>query len=119
MPIFWWLRSFAYVKFISRELTSVFVGYAAVVLLVQARALARGDEAYDRFLSWLHSVPVVVLHVVVLIAVVFHAVTWLNLAPKALVIRIAGRTVPQIWVLVGHYAAWLAASVLIFWVLLG
>ena len=62
--------------------------------------------------------PVVYFHVLVLIVVLFHAITWLNLAPQALVVRLAGRRVPDGRVLLGHYAAWLAASALVVWLLL-
>lgn len=118
MPIFWWLRKAAYVRFITRELTSVFVAYAAVLLVVQLRAVAAGPEALERFGAWLRLPPVAALHVVVLLALLFHAVTWLNLAPRAIVVRVGGRRLPDGAVLLGHYGAWLVASGLVAWVLL-
>ncbi len=118
MPIFWWLRTLPYVKFITRELTSFAVGYAAILLVIQARALGQGEEAYSRFSGWLQSPPVVWFHIVVLLVVLFHTVTWLNLAPKALVVRVKGRRVPDMVVLLSHYAAWLVVSGLIAWRLL-
>ena len=118
MPIFWWLRKATYFRFIARELTSVFVAYAAVLLLVQLRAVAAGPEALARFTAWLRLPPVAALHVVVLLALLFHTVTWLHLAPRAMVVRLGGRRVPDVAVLLGHYGAWLAASGLVVWVLL-
>ena len=119
MPIFWWLRTLPYVKFIARELTSFAVAYAAILLAIQARALGQGEEAYGRFSSWLQSSPVVWFHIVVLLVVLFHTVTWLNLAPKALVAHVKGRRVPDVVVLLSHYAAWLVVSGLLAWRLLG
>ena len=118
MPIFWWLGRPSYTRFIVRELTSVFVAYTAVVLLVQLWSLARGPEAYDQFLSWLQLRPVIAVNIVVLAALLFHTVTWLNLAPKALVLRFGGRRMPATVVLLMHYAAWLVVSAVVAWLLL-
>ena len=45
VPIFWWLGQWAYLKFIARELTSILVGYSAVMLLVLVVAVDRGEAA--------------------------------------------------------------------------
>ncbi len=118
MPIFWWLRKLSYVKFITRELTSLAVAYTATLLLVQIRVLGRGAEAHDRLLAWLAAPPLRLLNAVVLAFLLFHTVTWLNLAPKALVIRLGRRRLPDGLVLAGHYLAWLAATALVAWYLL-
>jgi len=119
VPILWWLRNFAYARFISRELTCVFVAYAAVLLLVQVWVANRGPAAYEALMSWLRYGPVLAFHVVVLGALLFHTITWLNLTPKALVLRFAGRRVPDAAIVLAHYGAWAAASALVFWGLVG
>jgi fumarate reductase subunit C len=118
IPIFWWLRKISYVRFIARELTSLFVAYAVVLLVIEVRVLAQGPDAYAGFVAWLRSPPVAASHVVVLLTLLFHTITWLNLAPRAIVVRLGGRRVPDGLVLLGHYAAWLGASGLLAWVLL-
>ena len=117
MPIFWWLREPAFAKFIGRELTSVFVAYSAILLMIQIWALARGEATYERLSSVLQLPAVVVLHGAVLLVVVFHTVTWLNLTPKALVLRARGRRVPDAVVLGAHYLAWVVISGLLIWLL--
>jgi len=119
MPIFWWLGRISYTKFITRELTSLAVGYAALLLLVEIGALARGEAAHARFLRFLAAPPVVAFHLLVCAALVFHSVTWLNLAPKALVLRLGGRRLPDWAVVSAHYLAWLAASAVVVWFLRG
>lgn len=119
MPIFWWLRKLSYTKFISRELTSVGVAYCALLLLLQTWALERGEAAYGRLQVILQSPPVLVFHAAILLVVLFHTVTWLNLAPRALVVRLGGRRLPDGLVLAGHYLGWLGASALLAWLLLG
>ncbi len=118
MPIFWWLGKLSYTRFISRELTSLAVAYAAILLLVQTWALGRGEAVYSRFLEAVQSTPLVILHIFVFAVLLFHTITWLNLAPKALVIRVAGRRLPDALVVAGHYLAWLGVSALVAWALL-
>jgi len=119
VPIFWWLRQRAYVTFIARELTSVLVAYSAVLLLVMAVAVDRGGPDYVAFVDWLSRPAVVALHVAVLLGLLFHTITWLNLAPMAIVVKAGGRTVPAVAILIGHYAAWVACSAVVAWVLVG
>ena len=114
-PIFWWLEKFAYGKFIVREMTSLAVGYAAVFFMFQLWVLSQGQETYQHFLRHLTSTPVMIFHGVVLAFLLFHSVTWFNLAPKALVVRLGRRRIPDALVLSGHYAAWLAATALVIW----
>ena len=118
-PIFWWLGRFSYVKFITRELTSVAVAYAAILLITQVWFLSGGEQEYERFVSFLQAPAVLVFHGVVLLALLFHSVTWLNLAPKALVVHVGGKRLPDLAVLAGHYAAWLGATALLVWLVVG
>ena len=114
-PIFWWLERFAYGKFITREMTSVAVGYAAVLFMLELWVLSRGPAAYERFVELLGSIPLLILHSVVLAFLLFHSITWFNLAPRALVVRLGRRRIPDALVLAGHYAAWLVATAVVVW----
>ena len=58
-------------------------------------------------------------HGLVLLFLLFHSFTWLLAAPKALVLRVLGKRLPDVAVLAGHYAAWLVATALVFWLLVG
>ena len=119
VPIFWWLRSASYVKFMFRELTSLFVAYAAGLLLVQAWALGQGAAAHAHLLNWLSHPAVVTWHVILLATLLFHTVTWLNLTPQALVLRLGRWRVPKTVVWAGHYAVWLVLSLVIFCLFMG
>jgi fumarate reductase subunit C len=61
----------------------------------------------------------VVLNLVSLCFVVFHTVTWFNLAPQAMPVRLRGKRIPGSWVAASNYAAWAVASALVAWLLLG
>jgi fumarate reductase subunit C len=115
---YWWLEKRAYLVFILRELTSVFVAWFVVFLLLLVAAVSEGEESYRRFLSWAAHPVVVALNVVSLAFVVLHAVTWFNLAPQAMAVRVRGQRVPGIWIALSNYAAWVAVSALVVWLLL-
>jgi fumarate reductase subunit C len=83
--------------------------------MLQVWVLSKGPAAYERFQGFLESTPVLIFHGVVLLFLLFHSVTWFNLAPKALVLRLGRRRVPDAIVLAGHYAAWLVATALVIW----
>lgn len=117
-PIFWWIKKWASVKFITRELTSVFVASYAVVLLLQIRALFNGPEAYSAFGEMLKTPLSLALHAIGFLFVLFHSVTWFNLAPKAMVIRLGKKVLPGSLIAASNYAAWLAASAVIAWIIL-
>ena len=118
VSVWWWLQNRSYTRFVLRELTSVFVAFFAVVYLWQLRALVQGPEAYAHFLARLGTPLFLALHSVAFLFVLFHAVTWFNLAPKAIVLRLGGKRVPD-WVVVGlNYAAWLFLSGAVAFVLL-
>lgn len=113
MPIFWWLGRLSYTRFITRELTSLAVAYTALFLLAALWTLGRGAADWAAFLARLAHPGWLAFHAVVLCFLLFHTVTWLGLAPKALVVKLGGRRLPDAAVIAGHYAAWAAASALV------
>ena len=116
MSVFWWLGKASYALFVIRELTSVFVAYFAVLLVLQLRALAQGAEAHARFLASLASPGIVALNVVALLAIVFHTITWFNLAPSAMAVRVRGTRVPDLAIAGANYAAGLVLSLAVAWI---
>ena len=117
VSVWWWLQSWRYTKFVLRELTSVFVAYFAVVALWKLRAIAAGPDAYARFLARMESPLFVGLNAMALLFVLFHSITWFNLAPKAMVVRLAGKRVPDWLIQAMNYLAWAVVSVGAVWVL--
>lgn len=115
---YWWLDRWTYLKFILRELSSVFVAFFVVVTLLQISALVHGPEEYAAFQQWLRNPLVVAINVVSFLFIVFHAITWFNLAPKAMVVRVGGKRLPGLIIAGSNYAAWLAVSAAIAWIVL-
>jgi len=116
---YWWLQRRAYFVFVLREMTSVFVAWSTMYLLLLVRAVTRGDAAYQEFLDWSTGPGVLLLNVVTLGFVLFHAITWFNLAPQALVVKVGRITVPGFLIAASNFAAWMVVSALVAWLLLG
>jgi len=115
---YWWAKRRSYQLFMLREISCLFVAWAVVYLLLLVRAISDGPDSYVRFLGWSANPFVVSLNVVALIFLLLHAVTWFNLAPRAIVPHIRGRRVPARAVLAGHYAAWFVVSAVVAWLVL-
>ena len=118
MSVWWWLQNRSYVYFVLRELTSVFVGLCALLLLWHLRALVQGPEAHAYFLAQMRRSFFVALNGVGLLFILFHTITWFNLTPKAMVVRLGGKRVPDLVVAGLNYVAWLLLSGAVAWVLL-
>ena len=118
VSVWWWLQKRSYAQFVLREITSVFVAFFAVVSLWQLRALGEGPEAYAHFLARLKSPLFLALHGVTFFFVLFHSITWFNLAPKAMVVRLRGKRVPDFVIAGLNYLVWLGASAAVAWLLL-
>ena len=110
VSVWWWLQKGSYTRFVLREITSVFVAFFAVVYLWQIYTLGQGPEAYGRFLARLRTPLLLILNTVAFLFVLFHAITWFNLTPKAMVVRLRGKRVPDSVIVGANYAAWLVVS---------
>lgn len=115
---YWWLARWAYLKFILREVSSIFVAWFVIETLMQIRALSVGTIAYAEFQNFLRNPLVMALNVISLLFVVFHTVTWFNLAPKAMAVRMGGKRVPGILIAGPNYVAWVVVSAVVTWFLL-
>ena len=110
VSVWWWLQSRSYTGFVLRELTSVFVAFFALILLGEVRALGQGPDAYARFLARLRSPLFLTLDALSLAFLLFHSITWFNLAPTAMVVRVRGKRVPGLVIAGANYAAWIVLS---------
>ncbi len=112
----WWLRNRAYFLFIVRELTSVFIAAYLILFLLLLYQLSVGREAYEAYLRFLATPGMLVFHVLALTAALFHTLTWFNLLPNIMVVRYGENRVPAIIVVGINYAAWIAVSIFIAWI---
>ena len=114
----WWLGRRSYLAFILRELSSVFVAWSVVFLLLMVHAVGEGPRRYADFLGLAKNPFIIALNVVTLAFLVYHAVTWFNLTPKAMAVRFGGRPVPANLIAGSAYAGWVVVSVVAAWLVL-
>jgi fumarate reductase subunit C len=114
----WWLRRRSYLIFVIRELTSLAVAWAVVYMMLLVYAVSRGEDQYQRFLDRSGQPWMIAVNVLALLLAIFHAVTWFNLVPQALVLRVRGRRVPGPALVAAHFALWAVASAVVAWVVL-
>jgi fumarate reductase subunit C len=111
----WWTRRRSYFVFVMRELSSIFVAWFVVYLMLFVYAVGRGEAAYQSFLDWASSPWVTLLNVVALGFLLLHMVTWFNLTPQAMAVRVAGRRVPAWQIVVQQYVGLAVVSGFVFW----
>lgn len=112
-PTTWYFRQPRYMRYMSREITSIFVGAYCVLLVVGLQRLADGPMAWEGFLLALQSPASIVFQILALVAAVYHAATWFNATQKAMPIQIGEGFVPGNLISGAHYAAWAVLSLIV------
>jgi fumarate reductase subunit C len=118
LALFWWLERRSYLLFVLRELSSVFVAWFVVYLLLLVKAVSDGAASYEDFLDWSGRWWVVAINVIAMLFILLHTITWFALAPRAMVIKVRGRHLPATQIVAAHYAAWLLLSAIVAWLVL-
>jgi fumarate reductase subunit C len=115
---YWWLQRWEYLRFVLREISSVFVAWFVLLTIVQLYEVSRGSDAYSEFLDFLKNPFVIAFNVISFCFVVFHSITWFNLSARAMSIRVGGKKVPGFMISGPNFAVWLLISVVIAWLVL-
>ncbi|MFQ6615246.1 MAG: fumarate reductase subunit C [Fidelibacterota bacterium] len=118
-PNTWWIRRRPYFLFMAREFTSLFVAGYCVFLLIMIARFARGSTAYPDVAALMKSPVSIIFHALALPPVLYHTVTWFNLTPKILVLRIGEERVPPALIAGAIYAGWIVLSLAVGWMVLG
>jgi fumarate reductase subunit C len=111
----WWTRKRSYTVFVLRELSSVFIAWFVVFLILFVYAVGQSEAAYRNFLDWASAPWVIALNVVSLLFVLLHTVTWFSLTPQAMEVRIDDWKVPAFHILAGQYTGLLVVSLFVLW----
>jgi fumarate reductase subunit C len=112
---YWWVERWSYFRFILRESTCMFVAWGVVYLLLLVKAVADGPAAYEAFVGWSKSPLLLAFNVLAFALVAFHAVTFFEAVPQAMVVHVGRTRAPGALLKAGHYAAWLAVSAFVVW----
>ena len=115
VSVWWWTKKRTYFVFVMRELSSIFIAWFVVYLLMLLRAVTLGPDEYADFLDWADSPWVLVLNAVAAVFLVLHVVTWFSLTPKAMAVSVGGRPVPAVAIIGGQYAGLAVVSAAVIW----
>jgi fumarate reductase subunit C len=114
----WWMGKWNYLKFIVRELTSLAVAWTVLLMLILLNSLREGEGSYREFLEVMRSPGLIALNLSALLLTLYHSITWFNLAPKALAVRVGGKRVPALMIALPHFLAWIVVSAVMAWLIL-
>ena len=125
IPWAWWNQNNAYRLFMLRELSSVFVALYAVemiYLLKKISGASVGDldrvQRLQVFFESLSSPLWVAFHVIALAFALLHTITWFNLTPKVMVVRLGEGKLPDV-LIAGHlYVVWGIVSIIVWSIVL-
>ena len=106
----WYFRHPRYLRYMSREITCIFIGAFALLLLCALGRLADGQSAYESFVAALQGPWGIFGLLVVLIFAVHNATSWFNVTPKAMPVQIGEDFLPGKYIVAAHYAVWIAVS---------
>lgn len=106
----WWLSRRRYISYMMRELTCVFIGAYSAVLVVGLMRLSQGRLAYEGFLDALWGPLGIVFHILAFAFALYHTITWFNVTPKAMPLRVGDQRVPGGAIIGAHYAGWFVVS---------
>ena len=102
-----------YLRYMSREVTCIFIGAFALLLLRAVERLSQGQAAYESFLAGLKG-PMSAFGLLIILAFAVHnATSWFNVTPKAMPVQIGENFLDGKYIVGAHYAVWAIASLVI------
>ena len=109
----WYLKHPRYMRYMSREVTCIFIGAFALLLLRAVERLSQGQAAYESFLAGLKG-PMSAFGLLIILAFAVHnATSWFNVTPKAMPVQIGENFLDGKYIVGAHYAVWAIASLVI------
>ena len=109
----WWMKHPRYMRYMSREVTCVFIGAFALLMLCTLERLAKGPEAYASFIAAIQGPMSVIGMLLVVIFALHNATSWFNVTPKALPVQIGEEFLAGKYIIGAHYAVWAIASLVV------
>lgn len=118
LPTDWWMKQLFYTKYMIREGSSVFITIYSLILAWGVLRLSQGEVAFNAWMTSLQSPVAIIVHLMALALALYHTITWFSLAPKAVDLWIKGKALDDKFIVSGHYAAFIAATVFCLFVIM-
>lgn len=115
----WFMSDVRYKRYMAREVSCIFVGLYSCFMIYGLKALSEGQAAWQSFVASWSSPLMIVLHVLTLGFVLYHATTWFNVTHQAMPIQRGETFVPGSVIVIAHYAIWIVVSLLIIFLAVG
>lgn len=112
----WYMRNGRYKVYMLREMTSFLVVFYSLLTIFALSALADSAERWNSFIASQQGTGMVIFHgLALLYFLFFQTFPWFKLAPKAMPIQMGENKLPDSYIIIGHYVAWVVVSVFILW----
>jgi len=113
----WYMANARYRRYMLREVTCLLVGLYCTLLIWALAALSSGSpERWAAFLAAQQNTAWIVFHAVALVYfLIYMTFDWFKLAPKAMPVQLGENKLPGGVIVIGHYAAWIVVTLVVFW----
>jgi fumarate reductase subunit C len=116
----WWKKDPFYVEYMVHESTALFVAAYAIVLTIGTICLAAGEAAWNGYLEAMKSPLSIIFHLILLVAIAYHAFTWFKLFPLTTPpVVLGGRKLEPELIVRGGWMAAVGAAVVSFVIVWG
>ncbi len=109
----WWFRQGRYIRYMLRELSSLFIGTFTLTLVWGLYRLGQGKAEFQAWTMAVWSNSAVVFSLLVLAFSAYHSFTWFMLTPKAMPLKLAGKRLSAWIIITAHFGVCLLASVIV------
>lgn len=109
----WYFKHPRYMRYMSREVTCVFIGALALLMVCALERLSHGQAAWESFVASLRTGGMVFGLLLVLAFAVHNATSWFNVTPKAMPVQRGEEFLPGKFIIGAHYAVWAVATVVV------
>ena len=112
----WYMRNGRYRKYLLREVTCILVAIYSFLIIWGLAALTGGMNSWNAFLQSQQNTAMVAFHAFALVFfLIYQTFDWFKLAPKAMPLQVGEKKLPDMYVIVAHYIAWLIVTAAVFW----
>jgi fumarate reductase subunit C len=113
----WYMRNGRYRVYMLREVTCLLVGFYSFLVIFGLAALAGESPAdWQDFLMSQQNPAMITFHSFALVYfLIYQTFAWFELAPKAMPLYRGEKKLPDYFIVLAHYLAWLVLSAFIFW----
>ncbi len=109
----WYLKHPRYMRYMSREVTCIFIGAFALLLVCMLERLSSGQAAFESFVAALRGPWSFLGLFLIFLFATYNATNWFNVTPKAMPVQRGEDFLDGKYIVGAHYAVWAIASLVV------